>query len=83
MLHKLAAKEVIILCTVLSAVKETFEWPGLNAVIELNAEAQLLPCISDISSNYRRTLRKLRSTLHELDIGVESGNIVRKGAKHV
>lgn len=76
MLHKLKAKEVRILYTVLFAVRETFEWPGLNAIIKLNTEAQLLPCISDILGNYQRTLRKLRSTLYELDSKIESSNIV-------
>lgn len=84
-LNKLS-KEVGILCTVLAAVKETFEQPALGAIIALialNAEAQLWPCMSEILDSCRGTLQKLRSILYELDSEVESANLVRKGVKHV
>jgi len=75
------AKEIQILCTVLAAIKETFERPGIGSIIALNSEAQLWPCVSDILHNCWVTLRKLWRTLRELDSEAESSNLVQKGMK--
>lgn len=77
------SKELVILCTVLAAVKKTFERPGLGAIITLNVDSQLWSSITSVLANCRHTLRKLRRTLRELDTELESANLVRKTLKHV
>jgi hypothetical protein len=76
-------KEVEILCTVLAAVNETFERPGIGNIIALNAEAQLWPCITGILDSCQGTLRKLKKTLHEVETEKENSSLVQRSAKHV
>ena len=66
--------ELVIFCTVLAAVKETFERLELGAIIALNVDSQLWSSITSVLANSRRTLRKLKMILRELDTELESAN---------
>lgn len=73
--------EVIALSTVVTSVKETFERPELSAVVASHSETRLWQTLGGSLNTCKRSTRRLKRMLKDLNGGVENDGIWNRGTR--